>query len=291
MLAPTGRRAPASTDPAPRSLVAALLQVQRSAGNRAAARLAEALAGGPGPVAAPDPVGGAVQRMVIWSGLGGTNNPFKPAEDRAAGNTTLGYTPPTINNARADTLQGARNALQGPTVANHGGQWHVVPPVNDVGFEQDLMVAGPYRYATTRNKAYLATEGHPVLVKWWEQDPTGAATVEVVGHGGDHAKLTEQVKAHEDRHGADHRAVVERFLEPWDERLSQVKPIEGTLPQQLALAQVEMEAGRDASSMATQLDREWTEASRRFHAAAEGKTTVAEPTVAGNTVTIKITQP
>jgi hypothetical protein len=268
-----------------------------AAGNRVLARRIAELTGGSREV---------IRREVDWQGARTVNQVYHPANDRMTGATTLGINLPVLNGNLITQAGGAaavRNAIQGPTIGGRRLEngthqvWVDVVPRNRAGFDEDLPVNGPWTANGTKRQAFLATEGAPEANALMN-DLNGATTLEVTGEGGSHQALQEQVRAHEDRHGRDHEAVVDDILVPWDRRLWWSKGVVRTTKYEGA-GRAEAEAalyadvGGTPDQIADRLEAAWGNRSDVFHRTTAGTTTVHPPDVSptGDQVTVTITQP
>ena len=266
-----------------------ILALQRAAGNRAVSDLLQGVVQrcGPVPCACPDQQGlqqaDVVQRAVNLQ-PGATLHNKQIATNTLNGDFSLGYTPPTLNNAEiGGDAQGegrAKQAIVAPGIRGKpSGSWFggydarvSSVPTNTVSFAMYLPVAPPWTAPATKD--YVAGLLSPDANHCGGQAGNTAFSVHGVP---DDARLAGEVDTHEHRHVSDHVQIAQQVLGRWDAKLQEAFDSGTTLRAATPEAAEEKlfnAMGGRPDQIASRLHHGWGTASDRFHQTADGRTNV-----------------
>ncbi len=203
------------------------------------------------------------------------------AQDCLEKKTSLGYTPPHINNlvVREDTsAHEIANAVKGPRIVVNkirDGEFEAVVaevPTNYVGYLIYLPTFGPWVAQATNISDTLSFVGVREDRLSFQID---RLEVEVTGHDGRHETLSTEVEKHEKVHAADILRLKEKYFVPWDRLLTKAKNdgmrFTGATEEE-AVNEVYKYAGGTPRQVALAFFQETEEASRAFHKTPQGKT-------------------
>ena len=257
-------------------VAAALLELQRSAGNQAVGRLLQ------------------VQRNVVRGAA--TLRQDRNLADAILSGGANGITPPVLNTTEIPILQGtqaaAARAIKPPKISTKragflSGDYTATVtsvPTNTVG-------ANVYY---PRNPPWITPAADPTRVAMvalgggFQGANVGAGSCDtldrrsqptkftVKGHGGD-AEFLEAIRLHEMHHADDHWRAAQAVLAPWDLALQdQQRSNRGHTAPTAAAAKdkVYVEAGGTPDEIATKLDTLWVQLDSDFHASHEGRRSV-----------------
>jgi len=203
------------------------------------------------------------------------------AEDCLNKKTSLGYTPPHINDliVREDTTaEDVADAVKAPRIVVNKvkeGEYEAVVaevPTNYVGYRMYLPMCGPWVAQATNISDTLAFAGIREDRLDFQIDHL---EVEVTGHDGKHETLSQEVEKHENVHAGDILRLKQQYFVPWDKQLikarDQGKRFAGATAEE-AVNKVYEYAGGSPREVALAFFKATEEASRAFHKTAKGKT-------------------
>lgn len=220
----------------------------------------------------------AIQRQVLRQS--GFQRTWNLAEQHGQGITTLGYTPPWLNNLIIEntTVAGDVTAAIKPpqiqvTQKSQGVFEAVVTNVqtNHAGYRMKLPMPPPWQSTGPRGKM-LAMVGEKDPEKY--KSPNTQIDVYVFGDPDDEA-LERQVEKHETVHAQDILRRIDQILKPWDAKLT--KAMQERTVFQGATAQEAEKAVYDAAGGTPErigqlLYDAWDADSKDFHKHPQGKT-------------------
>lgn len=203
------------------------------------------------------------------------------AKDCVNKKTSLGYTPPQINDliVREDTTaEDVADAIKAPRIVVDKikeGEYEAVVeevPTNYIGYRMYLPMFGPWVAQATNISDTLSFVG----IREDKLDiQIDHLKVEVTGHDGKHETLSDEVEKHEKVHAVDILRLKQQYFVPWDKRLTKAKN-EGTrftgATEEDARNKVYAFAGGTAREVAVAFFKATEEASRDFHKTQRGKT-------------------
>jgi hypothetical protein len=162
----------------------------------------------------------AVQRVATFS-AGPVHEVTNLAEAAITG-AAPGLTLPALNGTNLMSGAAARTALVHPTVlvtaVPAGGFDAVIDtvPTNNGSFDETVLAAPPWRFDTTKSAVQAL---FPTLTSC---SGAGATRFRAYGDPSDAAMFAAN-RRHEDHHAADHRAVFDATIVPWDQKITQAK--------------------------------------------------------------------
>jgi hypothetical protein len=237
-----------------------LFELQRRAGNRAVAAL--------------------VQRSAVWNASGTVTQNIDVAPRATRGETTLGYTPPTLNGHQLDNQADARGTLNPPTIdVSRRGEDAYSASVTAVGnnagsFNMELPRGGPWSAPASFQQAYSVAGRYGVEGHLGNLDTRQGQTELVFRPDPDEATFLANVQTHEQRHADDHRGLFATRVRAWDTRLTQAmddhRTFEGA-SEDLARQALFTAAGGTPDQVATGFYDDCVNASNAFHRTDQGR--------------------
>lgn len=208
----------------------------------------------------------------------GFSKTLRLAEKHARFDSSLGFTPPTINSSQVARDSDFINAFKGKDelidVVQTGDEDFSakvgVVPRNNVGYIMYLPEAGPWIKDDAKKKDILALLGKEDN----GQNLTDTIKLEITGRNG-HEQLAKEVEAHETVHAKDNMRIRNAILLPWDLKLESLKKnntvFKGkTAPE--AANKLWAAAGGSLAEKAKEVSDAWGNASDAFHDHEHGKT-------------------
>ncbi|CAN5842844.1 hypothetical protein BH11BAC7_BH11BAC7_01380 [soil metagenome] len=217
-----------------------------------------------------------LQRQIL--GESGFTKSLKLAEKHARFDSSLGFTPPTVNSRQIARGQDVTNAFKGKNqlvevLQNSEEDFSArvgEVPQNHVGYIMYLPEFGPWIKDDAKKKDILALLG--VLDNGSNLGDT--IKLEITGRGG-HEKLAEEVQKHESVHAKDNERIRDAILMPWDLNLTTLKKrnaIFNGKTAEDATHKLWVAVGGTLEEKAEEVSEAWGKASDAFHKHDHGKT-------------------
>jgi hypothetical protein len=168
---------------------------------------------------------GLVQRQAVWGAGGTVTENLNIAARAVRGETTLGYTPPTLNGNRLDDVSQARGKLLEPAIdQTQRGKTHVASvrsvPLNTGSFVMELPQRGTWTAASRLQQAFSVAGRYGVEAGIQRISELGDQTELAFRPDPDEATFLANVRTHEQRHADDHRDRFQTTVRDWDDRLT-----------------------------------------------------------------------
>lgn len=218
-----------------------------------------------------------IQRQILKES--GVIRNIRLAEKHANLDTSLGFTPPTVNSNQIAKAPDVVAAFKGEDklveIESNGEDGYTAKvdtvPTNHVGYLMYLPVPGPWVQKAKKSD---------ILALLGEQDnglnQTDEIIVEITGPKG-HDKLVQQIEKHEKVHAKDNEKIRDSILKPWDAGLTGLKQANRTFPgdnAKAASAKLWASVGGTVKQKSVEVNDAWGKASDSFHQHKKGKTKV-----------------
>lgn len=217
-----------------------------------------------------------IQRQIL--GEGGFVKNLKLAEKHARFDSSLGFTPPTVNSHQIGRASDVVDAFKGKdqliNVAQTGDAEFTARvdevPQNHMGHIMYLPEMGPWIKDDAKKQDVLAMMGTADNGR----NVTDKINLEITGRGG-HEQLSKEVEKHETVHARDNDSIRDAVFKPWDLKLAALKK-GNTLftgaTAEAATGKLWVAVGGSLLEKAQEANGAWGHASDAFHDHEQGKT-------------------
>lgn len=203
---------------------------------------------------------------------GPTHNVWNLAARIAAGNFTLGFTPPLLNGSQIMSAADAIAAIHRPSLGNRtsgaGAEcWINTIPDNEASFDMTLPTTGPWSTVTSR-VSVAGLLGHTTCTA------PGDTTFTVQGDPSSAVALA-NIQRHEQHHATDHETVFNAVAVPWHTALTRARdPRRNFTGANVSACEAALWAamGGTPDQIATNLWNGWIGANNTFHGTPAGAT-------------------
>lgn len=217
-----------------------------------------------------------IQRQIL--GESGFVKNLKLAEKHARFDSSLGFTPPTVNSTQIARASDAVDAFKGKdqlinAVQTGDAEFTATVgevPQNHMGYIMYLPEFGPWIKDDAKKTDILALLG----VEDNGRNLTDKISLEITGRGG-HEQLSKEVEKHETVHAKDNERVRDAVFKPWDLKLTGLKKGNAAFKGATAIEATNKlwaAAGGSLQEKAREASDAWGHASDTFHNHEQGKT-------------------